>query len=65
MGKFSTWIQKQIDTARSYPLWRLFLTGLKGQIDTKNPKPYNFYIKIMTAGASLLMTYYFLLFRKN
>ena len=65
MAKFGAWVQKQIDKAQSHPLWRLFLSGVKGQIESKSPKPYNFYIRIGSAGASILVIYYFLLFGKN
>lgn len=65
MSKFTSWISRQINKAQANPLWRLFLTGLKGQMEAKNPKPYNFYIKIITIGAPIMVAYYFLLFRKN
>lgn len=64
MGRFRDWVDRQIGRTKASPLWRLFLTGLRGQMDAKNPKPYNFYIKILSAGGSILIAYYFLLFRK-
>lgn len=65
MTKLKSWISKQIDRAQSSPLWRLFLSGVKGQMEAKNPKPYNFYIKCLSVGATISVAYYFLLFRKN
>ena len=47
------------------PLWKVFLTGGKGQMEIQAPKPYNFYWKILSVGSTLAVAYYFLLFRKN
>ncbi len=65
MKKISEWITKQINKSKKKPLWALFLTGVKGQIESKNPKPYNFYLKIISIGATISFAYYFLLFQKN
>jgi hypothetical protein len=64
MINFKLWISRQISKAQSSPLWRLFLIGLKGQTEIKNPKPYNFYIKILTTTSIMMCAYYFLLFSK-
>lgn len=65
MKKIRQWVGDQINKSNKNPLWALFLTGIKGQLDTKNPKPYNFYMKILSIGATISVAYYFLLFRKN
>lgn len=65
MTKLRTWLTEQLEKAQSSPLWRLLLSGMKGQLEAKNPKPYNFYIKCLSIGSTIALAYYFLLFRKN
>jgi hypothetical protein len=31
MGKFNIWLNKQIEKSQSNPIWKLFLSGVKGQ----------------------------------
>lgn len=65
MSKFKNFVQNQLKKTQSNPLWRLFLKGLEGQISAKNPKPYNFYIKIIGVSLPMLLMYYITQFKKN
>jgi hypothetical protein len=65
LNKLKGWISKAIHATQVNPLWRLFLFGVKGQIENRTPKPYNFYFKIISVGSSILCAYYILLFHKN
>ena len=65
MSKIKTFVQNQLKKVQTNPLWRLFLKGVEGQFSAKNPKPYNFYAKIIGISAPLLVIYYILQFKKN
>lgn len=47
------WIQQKLRKANNQPLWRLFLLGLKGQLDQSKTKPYSFYPRVISAILSL------------
>ena len=63
-NKLHAWILNKLAHHKINPIYKMFLTGVKGQMEIKTPKPYNFYIKIMSIMGTIGVAYYFLLFRK-
>jgi hypothetical protein len=47
------WVDRQLSKAKSKPLLRLFLLGLKGQLEQSRSKPYSFYPRAISAVLSL------------
>lgn len=47
------WVENQLKKATLKPLMRLFLIGLKGQLDNKTSKPYSFYPRLFSAVLSV------------
>jgi len=46
-------IDKQLASAKNQPLLKLFLLGVKGQVEQKKAKPYGFYPRIISAALSI------------
>lgn len=58
------WISKKLANTKINPIWRLFLTGVKGQIELKQSKPYGYYFQIVTMIGTLAFGMYLMQFKK-
>ena len=58
------WISKKLANKKINPIWRLFLTGVKGQLELKQSKPYGYYLQIVTMMGTLAFGFYLLQFKK-
>lgn len=65
MKSFLNWAKKQLDKEKINPLWRLFLTGVKGQMETTASKPYGYYTHILSLFAMLSFGLYVLGWKKK
>ena len=65
MNKFTKWISNQLSKEKLNPLYRLFLTGVKGQMEITYAKPYGYYTQILSLFATIMYGYYFLQFRER
>lgn len=64
MKKINNWINNKINS-KVNPLFKLFLTGIKGQMQIKYAKPYRYYIRIISLMGTIAYGYYFLKFRER
>jgi hypothetical protein len=59
------WIERQLNQAINKPLLKLFLLGIKGQLETKKSKPYNHYLRIFGWVLSYAFARYIVDYSKN
>ena len=65
MNKIRKFISNQLAKQKINPIYRLFLTGLKGQLEITYAKPYAYYSRILGLFATIGYAYYFLKFRER
>jgi hypothetical protein len=63
--KVTQWVKNKIEKSKNQPLMKLFLLGVKGQLEYNYPKPYNYHLRILSFIATLAFGKWILSFKRN